>query len=77
MERKDYKAIGEIIKNIDFYQLDGLRLKPDEIIRVKRTIVKELADYFEGEADGITKIGSDNIIHKFNRSRFLNDCGMK
>ena len=88
MNSKDYKAIGEIIKNIDFYQLDGLRLKPNEIIGVKRTIAKQLADQYEKEDkeyfEGLKKLDDGNfsaIQHKaynsFNRKQFLEWCGVK
>lgn len=80
MNSKDYKAIAEIIRNLD---IDDDRLAEK---KTRRRCAERLADYFEKEVLQTTDFmkahprvfeqGEINT-HKFDRQQFLKDCGVE
>lgn len=76
MELKDYKAIAEIILVCTTHRTDNPKLK----LILPVCISNELADYFEREDKKKPLIwtgrGETKIEKRFNKQKFLKDCGI-
>ena len=74
MDKKDYKAIAEIIKvrKEHFAVCDKKDFNGDSYIMACNEISKDLADYFENRE----LPAMSGKIDLFNKEQFLKDCGV-
>ncbi len=81
MDPKDYRAIAKIMRLSELVTGTKTDLRKD--LRAREHISKKLADYFEGEfKDNLENTEERFKAHKkkndkFNRKKFLKDCGVK
>jgi hypothetical protein len=80
MDKKDYKAISEIIRERIGLIKSNIIKKYQPILIAEITLLSEgLANYFEKEDKGIrvyAPFKKSVLLFKFNRKQFLKDCGI-